>query len=236
MTSTPSVLVPPGGQRILVVIAHPDDAESFVGGTMTLLASERRAIQYLLITRGDKGSSDPTMTPERLSSIREDEQRQAASILGVQTITFLDGYFDGAVEPGLLLRQELALRIRAWRPDVVFTFDPWKRYEIHPDHRATGLCTFDAIAVARDRMTYPEQLRDGVTAHNVKQVYFFNTDEPNHWIDISGVIDKKIEARCAHMSQVNPANHPDGYLRKWGAETGTAKGYAFAEAFHYIGL
>ena len=186
MTSTPSVLVPPGGQRILVVIAHPDDAESFVGGTMTLLASERRAIQYLLITRGDKGSSDPTMTPERLSSIREDEQRQAASILGVQTITFLDGYFDGAVEPGLLLRQELALRIRAWRPDVVFTFDPWKRYEIHPDHRATGLCTFDAIAVARDRMTYPEQLRDGVTAHNVKQVYFFNTDEPNHWIDISG--------------------------------------------------
>ncbi len=236
MTGIPSVLVSPGGQRALVIIAHPDDAESFIGGTMRRLALEGREIQYLVVTRGDKGSNDPNMTPERLSSIREEEQRQAASILGVETVTFLDGYSDGAIEAGLPLRQELAFRIRAWRPDVVFTFDPWKRYEIHPDHRATGLCAFDAIAVARDCMTYPEQLRDGVTAHNVRQVYFFNTDEPNHWIDISEVIDKKIEARCAHVSQMNPANHPGGYLRRWGTEAGAAKGYAFAEAFHYIGL
>jgi LmbE family N-acetylglucosaminyl deacetylase len=236
MTVSSSVLFPPGGQRILVVIAHPDDAESFSGGTMARLALEGRDIHYLVITRGDKGSNDPTMMPERLSSIREDEQRQAAKILGVQTVTFLDGYYDGAIEPTLALRQELTFRIRVWQPDVVFTFDPWKRYEIHPDHRATGLCTFDAIAVSRDRMTYPEQLHDGITQHNVRQVYFFNTDEPNHWIDISEVIDKKIEGRCAHMSQINLANHPNGYLRRWGAEAGTVKGYAFAEAFHYYGL
>ena len=231
-----SVLLPPGGQRILVVIAHPDDAESFCGGTMARLAREGKDIHYLVITRGDKGSSDPDMTPERLSSIREDEQRQAATILGVQTVTFLDGYYDGTIEPDLTLRRELAFRIRVWRPDVVFTFDPWKRYEIHPDHRATGICTFDAIAVARDRMAYPELLEKGIMSHNVRQVYFFNTDEPNHWIDISAVIDKKIEARCAHVSQINPAHHPDGYLRRWGAEAGAAKGYAFAEAFHYHGL
>jgi LmbE family N-acetylglucosaminyl deacetylase len=236
MTVSSSVLLPPGGQRILVVIAHPDDAESFSGGTMARLASEGRDIHYLVITRGDKGSNDPAMTPERLSSVREDEQRQAAKILGVQTVTFLDGYYDGAIEPTLALRQELTFRIRVWRPDVVFTLDPWKRYEIHPDHRATGLCTFDAIAVSRDRMTYPEQLHDGITQHNVRQVYFFNTDEPNHWVDISEVIDKKIEARCAHASQVNPVNHPSGYLRRWGVEAGTVKGYAFAEAFHYYGL
>jgi LmbE family N-acetylglucosaminyl deacetylase len=203
---------------------------------MARLASEGKDIHYLVITRGDKGSSDPTMTPERLSRIREDEQWQAAHILGVQTVTFLGGYYDGFVEPNLSLRQELTLRIRAWRPDVVFTFDPWKRYEIHPDHRATGLCTFDAIAVARDRMTYPEQLHGSITHHNVKQVYFFNTDEPNHWVNISEAIDQKIGARCAHASQINPANHPSGYLRRWGSEAGVAKGYAFAEVFHYHGL
>lgn len=236
MTTPSSVLLPPGGERILVVIAHPDDAESFCGGTMARLAAEGRAIHYLVLTRGDKGSDDPAMTPEYLSIIREEEQRQAAQILGVQTVTFLEGYQDGTIEPTLALRQELTLKVREWRPEVVFTFDPWKRYEIHPDHRAVGMCTFDAIAAARGRMDYPEQLREGVTAHKVGQVYFFNTDQPNHWVDISEVLDKKIEARCSHVSQVQPANHPSGYLRRWAAEAGAASGHTFAEAFHYYGL
>jgi LmbE family N-acetylglucosaminyl deacetylase len=236
MSTSSSVLHPPEGERILVIIAHPDDAESFCGGAMARLAAEGRAIHYLVITRGDKGSNDPAMTAERLASIREEEQRQAARVLGVQTVTFLDGYFDGMIEPTVLLRRELTLSIRTWRPDVVFTFDPWKRYELHPDHRATGIAAFDALAVSRDRLTFPEQIRDGVTQHNVKQVYLFNTDEPNHWVDIGEVIDVKIAARCAHVSQVNPANHPSGYLRRWGTEAGAAKGYAFAEAFHYLGL
>jgi LmbE family N-acetylglucosaminyl deacetylase len=231
-----SVLLPPGGQRILVIMAHPDDAESFCGGTMARLAAEGRELHYLLITKGDKGSHDPAMTPEQLSAIRVDEQRQAARILGVQAVTFLDGYYDGAIEPNLALRQELTFHLRTWRPDVVFTFDPWKRYELHPDHRAAGICTVDALAVARDPMTYPEQLQGGITYHNVQQAYFFNTDQPNHWVDISEVIDTKIAARCAHESQVNPANHPSGYLRRWGTEAGAAKGYLFAEAFHFISL
>jgi LmbE family N-acetylglucosaminyl deacetylase len=231
MTDLSSVLVPPGGQRILVIIAHPDDAESFCGGTMACLAAEGKDIHYLVITRGDKGSHDPTMTPERLSALREQEQRDAAKILGVQTVAFLDGYYDGFVTPSLELRRDLALHIRKWQPDIIFTFDPWKKYELHPDHRATGLCTFDAIAVARDPMTYVES---GLVHHNIKQVYFFNTDDINHWIDISEVIDTKVEARCAHVSQVNPSNPPGGYLRRWGSEAGAARGVAFAEAFHYI--
>ncbi|QBD75919.1 PIG-L family deacetylase [Ktedonosporobacter rubrisoli] len=232
---TTSILLPPAAQRILVIFAHPDDAESYCGGTMARLAHEECEIMYLAVTRGDKGSNNPSMTPERLSPIRENEQRQAASILGVQSVTFLAGYYDGMLVPDLSLRKDLTLWIRKWRPDVVFTFDPWKRYELHPDHRATGICAFDALAVARDRFTFPD-LNAEAPAHNVKQIYFFNTDEPNHWVDISNVIDKKIEARCAHASQVNPANPPDGYLRRWGVETGKACGYAFAEAFHHLGL
>ncbi|TMC15246.1 MAG: PIG-L family deacetylase [Chloroflexi bacterium] len=149
MTTTSKVLLPPGGQRILVVQAHPDDAEHLCGGTMALLAAEGKAIHYLFVTRGDKGSDDPVMTPERLATIREQEQRRAAATLGVQTLTFLDGYLDGEVEPTIALRREIALVVRQWKPDVVFTLDPWRKNEIHPDHRAVGMCTVDALASAR---------------------------------------------------------------------------------------
>ncbi len=222
----------------MAIIAHPDDGESLCGGTMARLAAEGCTIRYLIATHGDAGSDDPTMTPERLAPLREKEQHEAAAVLGVQDITFLNGYYDGALEPTLGLRQELTLALRRWKPDVVFTFDPWKRYEIHPDHRAIGICTFDAIAAARGRLNYPEQLQEGITAHKVKQVYFFSTDQPNHWVNISEVIEKKIEARCRHVSQINPANHPSGYLRRWAVEAGAAsgQGYALAEAFHYYGL
>ncbi len=236
MATSFSVLVPPGGQRILVVLAHPDDAESYCGGTMARLATEGRDICYLVITRGDKGSDDPMMTPEQLVVIREQEQREAARVLGVQEVVFFEEYYDGAVEPTLSLREALTGKIRTWRPDVVFTFDPWKRYEIHPDHRATGICTYDAIAAARGWMNYPHQLQGETTEHKVKQVYFFNTDQPNHWVDIGDVLDTKIEARLRHVSQVQPANPPSGYLRRWAAETGVAAGYAFAEGFHFLGL
>ncbi len=69
MATSFSVLLPPGGQRILVVQAHPDDAEHLCGGTIALLADEGKDIHYLLVIRGDKGSSDPEMTPERLASL-----------------------------------------------------------------------------------------------------------------------------------------------------------------------
>src|SRR5260370_22942577 len=112
------------------------------------------------------------MTPERLTRMREEEQRQAARVLGVQTVTFLEGYYDGTLEPTLALRQELTLKLREWRPDLGFTFDPWKRYEIHPDHRAVALCPFVAIAWARSRMDFPGQLRAGLTAHKCGPVLF----------------------------------------------------------------
>ncbi|MEO7022228.1 MAG: PIG-L deacetylase family protein [Ktedonobacteraceae bacterium] len=222
----------------MAILAHPDDGESLCGGTLAKLAAEGCTIRYLIATRGDKGSDDPEMTSERLMPIREQEQQEAAKVLGVQEIVFLNGYYDGLVEPTLELRQALTLALRQWKPDVVFTFDPWKHYEIHPDHRAIGTCAFDAIAAARGRLSYPEQLQYGITAHKVRQVYFFATDQPNHWVDIAETIEQKIEARCKHASQMNPTNHPSIYLHRWASEAGAAsgKGYALAEAFHYYGL
>lgn len=230
------VLVAPGGQRVLTILAHPDDGESFTGGTMALLAQERKEITYLVATRGDKGSDDRSMTPERLAAIREEEQREAARLLGVRDVTFLEGYSDGYLEASFKLREELVRKIRELRPDAVFTFDPWKRYEIHPDHRAIGLCVIDAIACARGWMNYPEHIQEGLSEHTVRQVYLFNTDQPNHYVDIAATLETKIAARCAHLSQIRPSNHPSGYLTKWAEETGKAAGYQYAEAFHYIAL
>ena len=94
--------------------AHPDDAEHLCGGTIALLAGEGKDVHYLFVTRGDKGSDEPDMTPDRLASIREQEQRRAAEVQGVQMVTFLNGYFDGEVEPTLALRRELAYIVRQW--------------------------------------------------------------------------------------------------------------------------
>jgi LmbE family N-acetylglucosaminyl deacetylase len=232
MATSSSVLLPPGGQRVIVVQAHPDDAEHLCGGTIALLVAEGKDIHYLFVTRGDKGSDDPEMTSERLASIREQEQRQAAETLGVQTVTFLDGYFDGEVEPTIALRREIAFVVRQWKPDVVLTLDPWRKNEVHPDHRAVGICTVDALACARGGMYYPEQLRDGITPHNARQIYFFPTDRPNHWVDISSVVEQKAAALRCHESQTK---HMDAakWIYERGLITGAPHKMKCAESFHH---
>ena len=233
MSGESSVLLPPGGQRILFIMAHPDDAEFTSGGTVARLTAEGREVYYLLATRGDKGSEEPGMTPERLAGIREVDQRAAAQALGVKDVFFLD-YSDGEVEPTLKMRSEFVQIVRTLRPDVVFTFDPWRRYEMHPDHRAVGICALDALAASRGSMYFPEQLNEQVQAHRVRQIYFFASDRPNHWVDISEVIDKKIAALCCHTSQVGHHENLDEHIRQRARPLGAEHGYAFAEAFHHL--
>lgn len=234
MSIESSVLLPPGGERILVVMAHPDDAEFICGGTIARLAAEGHDIHYLLVTSGNRGSHEPDMTMERLAKIREEEQRRAAQVLGVHEVSFL-GYNDGEVEVSLALRRELVHAIRRVQPDVLFTFDPWRPYEIHPDHRNVGLCALDAVASARMPMYYPEQLTAGVTEHRLKQVYFFSTNQPNHWVDVSDFMDKKLEALHCHTSQVgNP--DIDEFVRQRARLIGVEHGYTYAESFHHMAL
>ena len=107
---------------------------------------------------------------------------------------------------------------------------------MHPDHRAIGLCAIDAIACARGWMNDPEHLQEGLSEHNVKQVYLFHTDQPNHYVDIAATLETKIAARCAHVSQIRQPNHPSGYLTRWAEEEGKAGGYQYVEAFHSLAL
>jgi LmbE family N-acetylglucosaminyl deacetylase len=231
MAITSSALLSPA-RHVLVVQAHPDDAEHLCGGTIARLIAEGKEVFYLIVTRGDKGSDDPDMTPERLASIREQEQRQAAETLGVKSVTFLEGYFDGEVEPTTQLRREIALAVRQFKPDAVLTFDPWKKNEAHPDHRAVGICTVDALACARGSMYYPEQLQNGLTPHNARNLYFFATDRPNHWVDINDVIEQKAAALRCHVSQTSRKDIYQ-WIREKGLIAGIERKLKVAEAFHY---
>jgi LmbE family N-acetylglucosaminyl deacetylase len=218
----------------MVIMAHPDDAEFICGGTIARLAAEGCVIHYVLVTSGNRGSHDAAMTMERLAEIREEEQRHAASALGVQEVTFL-GHNDGEVEVNLALRRELVHAIRQWKPDVMFTFDPWRRYEIHPDHRAVGECALDALASARMPMYFPEQLNEAIVEHRLRQVYLFSTDQPNFWVDVSDFFEKKLEALHCHVSQMSSGD-VDEYVRQRGRNEGVEHRYRYGEAFHHMAL
>lgn len=218
--------------RAMAIFAHPDDAEFICSGTIARLAEAGYRTQYVLATSGDKGSDNPAATPEELAATREAEQRAAAEILGVEEVTFLR-HHDGEIEVSIPFRRELALEIRKGQPDLVLTFDPWQRYQIHPDHRAVGQTALDAVAAARDHMYYPDQLTGGLREHRVHNVLLFATDEPNFWVDISATIEKKIAALLAHTSQIRSEGLAER-IRERAHIVGQTRGVEYAEAFHYL--
>ena len=128
----------------------------------------------VLCTDGSKGSDDPEMTAERLAATRAEEQKESARILGLKDVVFL-GYPDSYLEPTLQLRKDIAREIRRHRPDIVITEPPTRDidsryYGSHPDHLATGEAALAAVfPTARDRLTFPELLEEGLEPHKVRR-------------------------------------------------------------------
>ena len=190
------------GNVILVIQAHPDDAEFGIGGTIAKWADEGYDIYYVIVTDGSKGTYDPDMDPGELARIREEEGRRAARILGVKDVYFL-GYRDGELLlPSLELRAKLIRAIRELRADVVCTLDPWIDYNAHPDHRTVGLVASEATVFAGMPAFNREQLSEGLKPKQVKEIYYFATDRPNLLVDVTEYIDKKLEAILQHKSQI----------------------------------
>jgi LmbE family N-acetylglucosaminyl deacetylase len=196
------------GKRVMGIFAHPDDPEFFCGATFARWAAEGAEIIFVLATSGDKGSSDPDMTSERLIAIREDEERCAAAKLGVKEVIFLR-HRDGELTPSLELRRDIVRAIRMYKPEIVVTLDPtvfwWgDRGVNHPDHRAIGEATLAAVyPMARDRLNFPEQEREeGLEAHKVKYLYISGTQSPNVWVDVTDYIETKIVSLYEHKSQI----------------------------------
>lgn len=211
----------PPEERVLVVLAHPDDPEFYCGGTVARWGSEGRQVSYCLLTRGDKGADDSSADPEAMARTREAEQRAAAAVLGVREVIFLD-HPDGYLVADLTLRREVTGVIRRLQPDVVVTCDPTNffpssTYINHPDHRAAGQATLDAVfPAAGSGMFFPELEREqGLKPHKVRQVYVAGAAHPNTAVDVTAHVDRMIAALREHRSQIED---PDGLadrIRHW---------------------
>lgn len=193
-------------RRALVIAAHPDDADFGAAGTACLLARAGWHVRYLVATDGSKGSDDPAFTPAALVAARAEEQRRAATLLGVCDVRFLGGV-DGELAWGRPLIGAITREIREFQPYAVYTHDPEpviirNMFVNHADHRATGLAAVDAVyPTARDRLNFPEHLADGLPPHKVRELYLWGANEPNFSVDISAVVEQKIAALLAHTSQ-----------------------------------
>lgn len=222
-------------RRAMAIFAHPDDVDFGCSGTIALWTKQGVHVSYCLITSGNKGTHDPKMTPERIAGIREKEQREAGRRAGASEFVFLR-HDDGETEVSMDLRGEVCKQIRIHKPDLVFCPDPWRVYQMHPDHRVAGWAALDGVIAARDHLFFPEQLVDGLTHHRVSRVLLFGTADPNVWFDISTTMDTKIHALEAHESQVKDFKALAERMRAFGAATGKAWGLGHAEAFRYLEL
>ncbi len=221
---------------MLVIAAHPDDAEFGAAGTVARWTGSGRSVAYVVCTSGDKGTSDRTLTPEALMTLREEEQRAAAQVLGVREVVFLR-YRDQTLEDTPEFRKHLVALIRAFKPHTVVTTDPYRRYLWHRDHRIVGQAVMDAVfPFARDHMAYPDLLEQGLEPHKVREVLYFGAENINFHSDIASTFDLKVESLRCHASQVREFGVDDlaGWLRERYAKLAAGSPYELAEAFHRV--
>jgi LmbE family N-acetylglucosaminyl deacetylase len=206
-------------ERVLVVLAHPDDPEFFCGGTIARWAAAGKEITYCLLTRGDKGSDNNHRSTQELAEVREAEQRAAAEVLGVRDVMFLNE-MDGYVLPTLDLRRDIVRVIRQVKPQVVVTCDPTNffpsnSYINHADHRAAGQATLDAVyPAARSALYFPElSEKEGLDPHKVDEVYVSGAQHPSITVDITSFFEQKLAALSEHRSQIKDVGALEERLR-----------------------
>ena len=227
------------GKTVLVVGAHPDDNDFGAGATLAKATGQGAKVIYLIATTGQRGSSDQAMTPERLSGIRKKEQEEAAKVLGVREVHFLD-YVDGELIPDLRLKEQVVIYIRRHRPEIVFTMDPsffyFKNFGFvnHSDHRAIGEATLDACyPLARDLLSFPEHVKAGLQPHKIKEIllHSFVPENANFYVDVTDTFDTKIKALSLHQSQVPNIQQLEKRMRDRAEAAGKLAGCKYAEAF-----
>jgi LmbE family N-acetylglucosaminyl deacetylase len=221
-------------QTYMLVVAHPDDAEFSSAGTIAKLAKDGKKVILIQVTSGDMGTADPNVAPEDLARRREGEETEAAKILGIDEVIFLR-VTDGSVVADLDMREKVVRMIRTFKPDVILTHDPFRPYALHPDHRAVGMATTDAVyPTARDPHYFPAQARAGLEPHKTAEVWYFGAEIPDLFIDITDTFDTKIAALRAHESQVGKAEGLEERLRERAQELAKDQPFELAEAFKVV--
>lgn len=231
----------PQPERVLLIVAHPDDPEFGAGGTIARWVQDGADVTFVIVTDGSKGTADKDMTKEKLVAVREAEQRAAAAVLGVQNVVFL-GQPDGEIQNTYALRELIVRQIRTTRPDVLITHDPTTRIFQnislnHTDHRVVGDTVLDAVfPLARDRLNFPEHEAAGLEPHKVLDLFLQFTETPNYWVDISATMDLKIKALCEHQSQIGEPTELEERLRQRHSERAEHVSFEYAETFRRVRL
>jgi LmbE family N-acetylglucosaminyl deacetylase len=227
-------------QKILVILAHPDDPEFFCGATLACWARAGHEIHYLLLTCGDKGFNDPKISTGQICEMRHAEQIAAASIIGVKSVRFLD-LEDGFLVPSIELRREIVRSIRKIKPDILVTCDPTHLfvgdYSInHPDHRYAGQVVLDAVfPAAGNPFFFPELLKDeGLQPHRPREVWASLTGNPSVILDVTDTWDIKIQALKAHKSQIGDPAEFEERMRSRKSEKSTQDKIIYEEKFRVI--
>ncbi len=229
--------------RILIIVAHPDDAEFGVAGSVARWISEGADVSYCIVTDGSAGSNDPDVQLDELVSLRRKEQTKAAATVGVEEVFFL-GHPDGVLQPTMELRRDLTRVIREFKPDRVVCQDPTTifygdTYINHPDHRAAGEAALYAVfPSAETRPVFPELLDEGLEPHKVIELYVMLTLNPTVYVDTTDFIERKLAALRCHVSQLGEGEETEkgviARVREWGTEGGERVGAGYVEFFRVM--
>jgi LmbE family N-acetylglucosaminyl deacetylase len=223
--------------RILVIAAHPDDIEFGATGSVIRWTDAGAQVTYCLVTDGAAGSNEKGVNYRELAQRRKQEQLIAAEIAGVNDVRFLD-YADGILEPTIALRRDLTRVIREVRPDRVVINDPTFvlvredgfNYINHPDHIAAATAALYAVfPSAESRPIFPELLDEGLEPWHVEELYMQLTGKASLAVDITDVMDRKIQALLCHRSQLGP--EVEKFVREFGEAEGKVAGVKYAESF-----
>lgn len=232
-----------GIERVLIVVAHPDDCDFGCAGTTARWTDAGLKVSYCIVTDGQAGGFDRTTPREKMAEIRRAEQTAAARVVGVTDITFL-GYPDGELTVTLELRRDLSRVIRLKRPERVVTQSPersWNRlFASHPDHLAAAEATVCAVYPdSRNPFAHPELLeREGLEPHSVSELWVMGMPERvNQWSDVTATADRKLEALRCHRSQYREWEPLEERVRSWLRASAELAGLGFgasAEGFHRV--
>jgi LmbE family N-acetylglucosaminyl deacetylase len=223
---------------VLVITPHPDDAEFGAAGSVAGFTQEGKSVVYVVCSNGDKGTDDLNMKPEELAKLREKEQLAAADVLGVREVIFLR-YPDQGLEDTPEFRKDIVRQIRIFKPDLIITADPYRRYFWHRDHRIVGRVVLDAIfPYARDVWAYPDMIEEGLMPHRVNEVWLWASEgsDINLRRDITKTYNLKVKALKCHKSQVKEplSKEVERWLCARAKELAKGEKFKLAEGFHQV--
>jgi len=223
---------------VLVITPHPDDAEFGTAGTVVNLVRQGKIVVYIVCTNGDKGTDSFDILPDELVKIREKEQLEAAKILGVKEVLFLR-HPDQSLEDTPEFRKEIVKQIRIFKPELVITSDPYRRYIWHRDHRIVGRVVLDAVfPYARDIWAYPDLLKEGLKPHKVKEVWLWAPEDRdvNFRSDITQSFELKVKALRCHKSQIREpfSSEMEKWLCQRAKDMAGEEKFRLAEGFHRV--